>query len=188
MTFIHEQGDHFLRERACIVTALLLDWHHAVMPECPRPLGLNVAANLVQGLWQIATEGNERFEKYWSDDKWVHTSPSANRLCWLVASVAGALDSRFFRAVGLESLEDRNGHSRTAQLERNGRVLGFGPRGMGSLARSSPGNGKTLLAGLWPTQTMQRHEKWLNWKSPQLWDQRKYARICAAVGITWTVS
>jgi hypothetical protein len=119
MTFIHEQGDHFLRERACIVTALLLDWHHAVMPECPRPLGLNVAANLVQGLWQIATEGNERFEKYWSDDKWVHTSPSANRLCWLVASVAGALDSRFFRAVGLESLEDRNGHIRTAQLERN---------------------------------------------------------------------
>jgi hypothetical protein len=108
MTFIHAQGDDFLRDHTRAVTALLLDWRHAVTPECPAPPGLAAAAALVRGLWQIATKGGERFEKYWTDDKWHNTSASANRLCWLVASVAGDLDSQFFREVGREVFGNRD--------------------------------------------------------------------------------
>jgi hypothetical protein len=119
MTFIHAQGDHFLREHTRAVTGLLLDWHHAVTPECPTPQGLAAAAALVQGIWQIATEGNERFEKYWGDDSSIHMSVRANRLSWLVASVAGAFDSQFFRDVGREVLENRSWDISAAQREKN---------------------------------------------------------------------
>jgi hypothetical protein len=119
MTFVHEQGDRFLREHTHAVTALLLDWHRAVTLENPVPQGLAAAAALVQGTWKIATEGNERFEKYWTDDKWIHPSARANRLCWLVASVAGALDSQFFRDVGREAFANRNWHVPTPHMEKN---------------------------------------------------------------------
>jgi len=108
MTFIQAQGEGFLREHTRNITALLLDWHHAVTPECSAPQGLASAAALVRGLWQIATEGGKRFEQYWTADEWHHASASENRLCWLVASVAGALDPQFFREVGREVFGKRD--------------------------------------------------------------------------------
>ena len=84
MTFIHEQGSDFLREHIRAVTVLLLDWRYAVTPDCPTPQGLAAAASLVEGLWQIATEGTDRFEKYWGDDDRHYMTADANRLCWLV--------------------------------------------------------------------------------------------------------
>lgn len=106
LMFIDAQGNKFLREHTQTIVLLLLDWHHAVIPECPAPPGLSAAAALVRGLWQIATEGGERFEKYWTNDEWRHASAGANRLCWLVASVAGGLNPRFFREAGREAFTD----------------------------------------------------------------------------------
>ena len=108
MTFIHAQGEGFLRQHTRSITALLLDWRHAVTPECSAPQGLASAAALVRGLWQIGTEGGERFEQYWTDDEWHHAPASENRLCWLVAAVAGALDPQFFREVGREVFGNRD--------------------------------------------------------------------------------
>ena len=124
MTFIHAQGDHFLREHTRAVTALLLDWHYAVTPECPAPQGVLVAAALVRGLWQIATEGEDRFEKYWTDDRH-HVSARENRLCWLVASMAGGLDSKFFRDVSRQAFRNRNDRAPVVytQLNRQCREL-----------------------------------------------------------------
>jgi hypothetical protein len=107
MTFIHEQGNDFLREHTRAVTALLLDWRYAVTPDCPAPQGLAVAASLVKNIWQIATEGSDRFEKYWGDDDRHYITADANRLCWLVAAVAGALGSEFFQNAFREAFEER---------------------------------------------------------------------------------
>ena len=117
LTFIHKQGDAFLRKHTRAVTGLLLDWRHAVTPENPVPAGLSVAALLVKGLWQIATEGTERFEKYWGNEDRHHLSADANRLCWLVAAVAGALDPRFFRDVAREVFDERSHDGRMAWSE-----------------------------------------------------------------------
>ena len=62
--FIQEQGDTFLRTYAQQITHLLLDWHSAVTRDCPKPPGIAFAAQLVHGLWTIATEGETRFEEY----------------------------------------------------------------------------------------------------------------------------
>ena len=125
MTFIWAQGDPFLREHTRAVVALLLDWHHAVTPDCHAPRGLAAAAALVRGLWQIAIEGEESFEKYWADDEGHHLSASENRLCWLVGSVAGALDSAFFREVGHRAFgnRDRGGPAGYAEADRQSREL-----------------------------------------------------------------
>ena len=64
MTFIHRARGAIPTAHARAVTALLLDWRFAVTPDCPAPQGLAAAASLVKGLWQIATEGGDRFEKY----------------------------------------------------------------------------------------------------------------------------
>jgi hypothetical protein len=95
ITFIQERGNAFLRAHVRLITELLLDWRHAITSESPSPEGLLSAGALVRGLWEIATEGDEPFEKYWDEDRY-HQPPNANRLCWLIASVAGSLDSQFF--------------------------------------------------------------------------------------------
>jgi hypothetical protein len=95
MAFIEAEGDAFLRQHAQRITSVLLDWHHAVTPDCPEPIGLKSAAELVRGLWCIATEGEERFEQYWGEEH-RHYPADANRLSWLVAAVAGALQPKFF--------------------------------------------------------------------------------------------
>jgi len=107
MTFIHEQGNDFLRKHTRAVTALLLEWRYAVTTDCPAPHGLLAAALLVKGLWQIATEGTDRFEMYWGDENRHYMSADANRLCWLVATVAGALEPEFFRNAYREAFEER---------------------------------------------------------------------------------
>lgn len=109
MAFISAQGDAFLRKHTRAVTVLLLDWHFAVTPDSANPDGLTAAAALVRGLWQIATEDSERFERYWGNKHRHHMSAGDNRLCWLVASVAGALEPEFFAQVGREMLEERRG-------------------------------------------------------------------------------
>gem|GEM_PF-4621748 len=128
LTFIHKRGDDFLRNHTRAVTCLLLDWRHAVTPANPLPEGLAAAAALVKGLWQIATEGAERFEKYWGNEDRHHLSANANRLCWLVAAVAGALDPKFFREVSREVFDDRS-HDRpmlrTEKTRQCRELLGF---------------------------------------------------------------
>lgn len=105
MEFIYRQGEQFVRDHIPRVTAILIDWHYAVTPDEDSPPGLAYAARLVEYLWRIATEGDERFETYWSEDS--HYSASANRLCWLVSAVAGALDPVFFHRVAKTALADR---------------------------------------------------------------------------------
>lgn len=117
MTFIHEQGDDFLRKHTHAVTALLLEWRHAVTTDCPAPQGLLAAASLVKGLWQIATEGTDRFEMYWGDEDRHYMSADANRLCWLVAAVAGALEPEFFRNAYREAFEERHDDRPVARTE-----------------------------------------------------------------------
>ena len=118
MTFIHEQGNVFLRKHTRAVVALLLDWRYAVTQDCATPQGLAAAASLVESLWQIATEGDDRFEKYWGDDDRHHMTVDANRLCWLVATVAGALGSKFFRDVYSVAFEEHREPRLVARTEK----------------------------------------------------------------------
>ncbi len=104
--FIQEQGDTFLRAHAQQITHLLLDWHSAVTRDCPKPPGIGSAAQLVYGLWIIATEGENRFEEYWGEEH-RHYPPLENRLSWLVAAVASELEPKFFVNVARVALRDR---------------------------------------------------------------------------------
>lgn len=106
MTFIVDQGDAFLRQHTTQITALLLDWHNAVTPESPKPIGLAAAARLVRGLWVIATEGDKRFEDYWGEEHRHHPTDQ-NRLLWLVAAVASALPPSFFVNAARIAVRDR---------------------------------------------------------------------------------
>ena len=121
--FIDEQGDAFLRKHVEQITHLLLDWHVAVTPEDPLPLGIAFAARLVRGLWIIATESDNRFEEYWGEEN-RHYPAVDNRLSWLVAAVASELDSSFFVNVVRVALEDRQTfHTANIQRSRQCREL-----------------------------------------------------------------
>ena len=106
MTFIADQGDAFLRQHTAQITALLLDWHHAVTPELPNPNGLAPAVQLVRALWVIATESDKRFEDYWGAGR-RHYPSEENRLLWLVAAVASALQPSFFLNAARIAAQDR---------------------------------------------------------------------------------
>lgn len=115
--FIDEQGETFLRTHVEQITRLLLDWHSAVTPECPAPLGIVSAARLVRVLWTFATEEETRFEDYWGEEN-RHYPPTQNRLSWLVAAVASELEPRFFVNVARVALEERQTF-RTGNTQRS---------------------------------------------------------------------
>ena len=123
MTFIVDQGNAFLGQHTAQITALLLDWHHAVTPESPNPNGLAAAAQLVQELWLIATESDKRFEDYWGEEH-RHYPSEQNRLLWLVAAVASGLQPSFFVNATRIAVQDRQTfHSDNLQQARQCREL-----------------------------------------------------------------
>jgi hypothetical protein len=123
MTFIVDQGDTFLRQHTAQITALLLDWHHVVSSESPNPNGLAAAAQLVRGLWMIATESDKRFEDYWGEEH-RHYPSEQNRLLWLVAAVASALRPSFFIDAARIAVQDRQAfHNDNLQQARQCREL-----------------------------------------------------------------